>query len=314
MRPDLHVLGMHGLGDCIHARAAIRQLLPRHGRVWLETPWPCLYHDLRESGNLIVINKQSRLRTQRKNAEREAHAFSRRKPPLGTKQLRIWYPPDLVRHEGSVLRAMLRATKLDPERYDFSLPLPDAWQQRAAQLIEALAPDKPLLIYRPLVERTEWKGCDARNPDAAAYRELLESIREQFFVISVADLVPGVEWQPGDANWLGAEARLADVQFHKGELDIEILAALVQRAALTLSAPGFMVPLAQALGVPSVCVFGGYENGKSFSLGAKLAPHLAIEPINACDCFSHVHACDKRIDVPAAVARLQRFVGTWLPC
>ncbi|HJW51771.1 MAG TPA: hypothetical protein VJ501_07160, partial [Burkholderiaceae bacterium] len=251
---DVHVLGMHGMGDCIHARAIIRQLLQRYARVWLETPWPCLYHDLVESGKLILINKRSRLRTQAKNAERERAAFSKRRPPFGAAQVRIWYPPALVRERGSVLGAMLHATKLDESHYDFSLPLPDAWQIRAAELIEALAPTKPILIYRPLVERTEWNGCAARNPDAAAYRHLLEVIRDQFYVISVADLEPGVEWLTGDEM-------PADVQFHRGELDIEILAALTQRAALTFASPGFLVPLSQALAVPSVCVFGGYENG-----------------------------------------------------
>jgi hypothetical protein len=304
---DLLIQGMHGLGDNIHSRAAIRQLLPRYARVWLETPWPCLYHDLTASGKLMLLNKESKLRTQRKNAEREAAAFSKGKPPKNTQQLRIWYPPDAVRKHGSVLAAMLCTARLNPDLFDFSLPLPDAWQQRAAQLIEVLAPAKPIMIYRPLVERTEWQGCAARNPDAVAYRALFDAIREQFFCISIADLVPKVEWLSGGAM-------PADMHFHKGELDVEILAALVQRAALTFASPGFLIPLSQALGVPSVCVFGGYESGSSFSLGARLSPHLAIEPVTPCACFSHTHQCDKRINLPVAEMRLRRFVQTWLPC
>jgi ADP-heptose:LPS heptosyltransferase len=307
MSRDLHVLGMHGMGDCIHARAVIRQLVQRHERVWLETPWPCLYHDLAAPNKLMLINKVSSLRTQRKNAEREARAFSKGRPPGGTPQLRIWYPPDYVRQHGSVLGAMLAATKLDPDQYDFTLPLPDAWQQRADALIKKLAPGKPILIYRPLVLRPEWQGCAARNPDFAAYCALFDLIRDDFFCISVADLVPKIEWLVGGPM-------PADARFHHGELDVEILAALTQRAALTFASPGFMVPLSQALGVPSVCVFGGYENGSSFSLGAKLAPHLAIEPINPCACFMHTHQCDKRIDMPLAEYHLRNFIAEYTEC
>lgn len=301
---DVHVLGMHGMGDCIHARAIIRQLLERHDRVWLETPWPCLYHDLVSDGRLIIINKASALRTQKKNAQREANAYSKKLPARTVPKLRIWYPPDLVRKQGSVLGAMLHATSVDKEQYDFMLPVPDRWQRRAEVLLRSLRRNddhRPLLIIRPLVDRTEWKGCTARNPDHLAYRDLLTVFQHRFFTISIADLVPNVEW-------LTAGALPADAIFHRGELDIEIIAGLVQQAALTYASPGFMVPLSQAVGTPSICVFGGYENGSSFSLGAKLTPHLPVEPITPCQCFSHTHRCNKKIDVAAAARRIVTFI------
>lgn len=308
---EIHVLGMHGMGDCIHARAIIRQLLIRHTRVWLETPWPCLYHDFVADGRLVIIGKTSALRTQKKNALRESSVYSSKRPPTGAKKLRIWYPPNVVREQGSVLGAMLHSANVDKSAFDFTLPVHPKWQERADDLLFQLrvrhSNAKPLLIYRPLVERTEWSGCAARNPDHVAYRDLLAAVSSKYFTISVADLVPNVEW-------LASAPLPADVQFHAGELDIEILAGLVKRAALTYASPGFMVPLSQALRVPSVCIFGGYENATSFSLGAKLSPHLPIEPINPCICFSHTHACDKRIDVPAAVQAITTFAKEHLPC
>src|SRR3546814_2604756 len=90
---------------------------------------------------------------------------------------------------------------------------------------------------------------------------------------------------------------------HRGELDFETIAALTKKAGLMFSSPGFAVILAQSVGTPSVCVFGGYEAGYSFSAGAQWAPHLAIEPVNACDCFLHNHSCDKRIDLGCAGSR-----------
>src|SRR3546814_11400043 len=42
---SIYVQGMHGLGDNLHQRAILRHLMQSH-EVWLETPWPCIYHDL----------------------------------------------------------------------------------------------------------------------------------------------------------------------------------------------------------------------------------------------------------------------------
>jgi len=75
------------------------------------------------------------------------------------------------------------------------------------------------------------------------------------------------------------------------------------------SAAAVAKAVAQAVETPSVCVFGGYENGTSFSSGARYARHLAIEPITPCQCFKHDHACQKQVDMPLAVARLQAFIA-----
>jgi len=296
---DLHVLGMHGCGDNLHERALIRHLMKRH-RVWLETPWPSIFHDL-VGEQLHLVNKGSRLRTQAKNALREAALYSGRPPPRGCRTVRVWYSPQLVREHKSVLGAMLHQSGYGDAEPDFRMPVPDAWLERADAVIARLAPTKPILFYRPLNERTEWSGCAARNPDFEVYRAVGEHLRSKYFVISVADLEPGKEWLVGH--------RLqADAEFHAGELEFETLAALVQRSALVMSSPGFAVILAQAVGTPSVCVFGGYEAGYSFSLGARFTPHLAIEPIRPCPCFQHHHQCDKTTDLPAALSSLDAFL------
>jgi len=67
---------------------------------------------------------------------------------------------------------------------------------------------------------------------------------------------------------------------------------------------GFGVAMAQAVSTPSIVVFGGYESAKSFSLGAKLTPFVAIEPATPCDCFKHDHACDKRVDLDVQLPRV----------
>jgi len=296
----LHVVGMHGMGDNLHQRAAIRQLMLTR-TVYLETPWPCIYHDL-VGDRLKLIKKPTALRTQAKNLQREESKYDVVAPPPGIASTRVWYSGDEVRRAGgSVFVAMMRNVGCILEGADFRLPVPMMWRADLRELLDVDRITKPILVYRPLVERKEWSGCATRNPEIYAYYELLQLIRPLFHVVSVADLVPGVEWIAG-------KQIVADTEFHHGELTFEMLAALVQEAALTFCSPGFATILSQAVGTPSVCVFGGYENSQSFSFGSRFAPYLGIDPINPCTCFSHTHRCQKTIDVPRAMTRLLSYV------
>lgn len=298
MNRPYYVLGMHGLGDNLHQRAIVRQLLERE-RVMLETPWPSIYHDLADGHRLRLVRKGSTLRTQAKNVVREHGKYHNGVQPSTARMVRVWYTGEQVRRTGSILAAMMESVKCDYARADFRLPVPQAWTDQLAAVLPAT--DKPIMVYRPLVERTEWQGCRGRNPDFDAYLALFTAIRERFFVVSVADLVPKVEWTVGHPIE-------ADREFHVGELHFELLAALTKRAALMFCSPGFAPLLAQAVGTPSVCIFGGHESSITIAGGARMTPTLGIDPIKPCDCFDHHHQHDKRIDVPLAIERLRAFV------
>lgn len=294
----IYVTGMHGMGDNLHQRAVLRQLMVREP-VFLETPWPCIYEDM-VGPRLTLLNKNTILRTQLKNAKREAAKYSLVRIPVGARPLRISYSPQQVRDAGSVLAAMCGVAGVDYTSADFRLPVPDDWCARARVWTERWRPTKPLMIYRPLNERTEWKGCPVRNPDHRHYADLFRAIRDRYFVISVADVQPKAEWLVG-------EQVQADATCHAGELDFETLAALTYSAELVFTSPGFAVILAQAVGTAAVCVFGGYEDSRSFTGGARFSPYLGIDPIHPCQCFSHTHACRKQIDMPNALRRLTEF-------
>jgi ADP-heptose:LPS heptosyltransferase len=292
--------GMQGLGDNVHQRAVIRHLLACNPRTefWLKTSWPCLYHDL-VGDRLHVVDPATSLRTQRKNSIREQARYVL-PPRISRRRQRVSYNSRLVQKTGSVLGAMIRATLgHDIDNADFRLPVPAAWRAKADAVIGRQ--HKPVMVLRPLVVRTEWGGCAARNPDPVAYAALYNGIRDRFFVVSLADIVPGVEELVTDLR--------ADICFHKGELDIEAIAGLIFRAAVTFCSPGFAVPLSQAVGTPVIAVFGGFECSRSFSGGHRFAPTLGIDPINPCQCWSHTHNCDKRIDLPAAHADIEEFIA-----
>lgn len=280
--------GMNGMGDNLHQRAVVRELC-ESAQVWLRTPWPSLYHDL----PVKFLSPSTNLRTQNKNAAAERGKYSP-SAPAQAKTLRVHYPPTEVRARGSVLAAMSAVCGVRVG--DFSMPVPPEWHDEIPQFETG---GRPIIIYRPLVERKEWGGCRNRNPDAVAYGALFESIREDFCVVSVADLAPGVEWR------VDRDVR-ADVEFHSGELSVRALAALWRRAALVFTAPGFAVPLAQAVGTPVVAVFGGYEDSRSFMSGSP-TPYLGIDTVAPCRCFSHTHSCNKSINIDAARRRILEF-------
>jgi ADP-heptose:LPS heptosyltransferase len=229
--------------------------------------------------------------------------YSTAPPPAEAQVIHCAYPWRDAR-AGSVLGAMSKQCGVGLG--DFRLPVKPDWQEVADELIEALEPDRPLLITRPLLtvfERSNWgtsKAKQARNPDPAAYGELFAGIRERYFVISIADAIPAREKV--------VLPIAADREYHHGELELETLIALTARASLVYCSPCFLTVLAQAVQTPMVCVFGGFEGANSFSPGARYSPWLPIEPDNACVCWDWNCRHDKTIDTVAAALRIDRFI------
>jgi len=285
---------MHGLGDGLHQRAVVRELMQKH-ELWLHTPWPQLYHDLE---GLHLLRLEPTLRAMAVNQDRCTVLYGNNQlPPHGTPLETVVYPPLDVKSTGSVLGAM--AKHLGVPLGDFRMPVPEAWVHQALAL--PIDWDRPLLVYRPLVERSESRGYAVRNPDHEAYHALFSAIRQRFFVVSLASLAPGNEWKVGPQI-------TPDLTYEGGELQIETIAALVSLADLVWSAPGFGTVLAQAVCTPAVCVFGGFEDARSFSAGARFSPWLAVEPVHPCACWSHSCLHSKAIDLPRAHERIAAFL------
>jgi hypothetical protein len=156
------------------------------------------------------------------------------------------------------------------------------------------------MVYRPIVQRREWNGAN-RNPDPQAYAAIFDAVRDGFQVVSVADLVQHDEWI------VGPEQKV-DVRLHKGELTFEDMAVLWSSAALVFCNAGFAPVLAQAVGTPSITVYGGRECFKTTQrAGEHLAPTLGIDPDQTCDCMSERHVCPpKTITLPPPLTKPRR--------
>jgi ADP-heptose:LPS heptosyltransferase len=309
MKPPLHVIGMHGLGDCLHQRAVLRQLMQRYS-VMLDTSWPSLYHDLCEDG-LKLCRRPVSLRTQFKNAQRESDKFSSLRFAPGMRSMRIAYGGAQVLQTPSktILEVMCNATGTSFADADYRLPIPHAWRAGLFKKLGTLpdkAAERPWLVYRPLVGRREWASSLRRNADPAAYAAVLHEIQTagDFFTISVADLEAGQEWV------VGPDAK-ADLSFHAGELVFEALAALFEEANLVLTSSGFAAILAPAVGTPCISVVGGYEYPGCHDSAAKFAPYLSIGPETSCSCWTSRcnKICSKTIDLGAALPRVREFVS-----
>lgn len=293
-RTPLEVFGMAGIGDNLHQRAVVRELA-RTREVWLRTPWPQLYHDL---NGIRLVPHELRSRVSDKNSAAAARLYATDPIPPGAAPVSIGYGEGRVQRLGSVVAVMASSVGVTPGKFD--LPVPEDWK-RAARARVKVPKGRRLLVYRPLTERADMPATAARNPDPVAYKAIFDQLRPRFYVVSVADLEPGQEWQIS----LPIEP---DLELHCGELALEGLIGLFAIASLVYTAPGMATVLAQAVQTCAITVFGGYETAASFSHGA--GPRwLAVEPDRPCGCWNAAHACDKAIDIPAAIARVE----AWLP-
>lgn len=299
-RPSIVLDGHYGIGDAIHQRGVVRELMAEHD-VWLTTCHFRIFEDLVKRG-LKLLFKPCRLHAQAKTIEREREFFPLPvAPPAQAPRFTLTYNRDTIAKHGSIIEAMAACVGVKARPLDFSLPVPDAWMEAFKARFSWDTGGKPIMVYRPIVLRREWNGAN-RNPDPGAYSALFRAVRDKFFVVSVADLEDGVEWIVG-------QEEDADVKLHKGELTFEDMAALWREAAIGFFNAGFAPVLAQAVGTPSIVVYGGRESFRTTQrAGAHLAPTLGVDPDQTCDCQNERHDCgSKHITLEPAIGRVKDF-------
>lgn len=253
--------GMLGLGDGLFQRAFIKQM-PKP--LYLSTPWPFLYSDI---PGVQFIRPQTNLRTQAKNIARHADWIM---PPGRQPSRQIRYGAE------GIIPGMIAAFGIMPGEFDLP-PLPVfPWP-------------KKYVVVRPATVRSEWRA-DTRNPDPDyIWKAAMHARALGYDVISVADLQEGAEW-------IIEPEPYADARFHKGELPVEQLLALVKGAAAVIGGIGWLVPAALSAKVPAWIICGGQGgfNAPELICPAKSTITFAV-PDNFCRCRLKQHNCDKRI-------------------
>lgn len=252
-----------GLGDNLYERAFIKNL---KGPLYLDTPWPEIYSDV---PNVHFIRPQTTLRTQAKNIARHKNWIM---PPGRQPTRQIRYGAE------GIIPGMTACFGVAPAEFDLP-PLPPSPETGK------------YVVVRPVTVRQEWRA-DTRNPDPH-YVALAswEAYRRGYRVVSVADLQDGQEWLVGEYK------PYADVEYHKGELPVEELLALVRGAAAVIGGIGWIVPAALCAKVPAWIVCGGqggYNAPELITPKGQTNITFAV-PDNFCRCRQKIHGCDKRI-------------------
>lgn len=267
------IRGMHGLGDNLYQRAALRDFMRDDG-FYLSTSWPQLYadmahiHPVRPSG----ID----LRTQSKNLKTATGFVDMPERPI---RMRLAYPSD----DRTILDGLLCCLDHSPRRVRMN----GTHVERHPML-----PDKPYVLVRPVTTRSEWRA-DARAPDPEyIYSAAEAAAKAGYTVVSVADLEPGKEW---------AEEPLpeADIYWHSGELDVMGLMSCVKYASGVIGGVGWIVPASLAYKTPLLLIYGGWghDNGPHRLLDPRVdSAHIVqATPDDFCMCADWMHDCDKRI-------------------
>lgn len=272
MRPRLFE-GMYGLGDNIYQRAFLRY----YPGAYLRTPWPELYSDL----DIRCIRSETTLRTQHKNEMLTDYPFY--PVPRDARRIRVHYGPRDLRRGGIVDAFRHQFSVSGPLRFD--LPHFDACHS-------AIPTGRRIAIIRPATLRTEWAS-GSRNPEPQYLRQAAQILRRAgYFVVSVADTEPGVEWISGAAP-------AADLRLHHGELNIRQLCALYEQAACVVSPVGFSLPMAVGYNIPLFVVAGGCGGHNAPDIVT--SPEMSTEkirwamPEHYCRCTDAGHDCDKTI-------------------
>lgn len=268
---------MKGLGDNIYQRAFIKAL-PKP--VYLDTPWPEIYRDIPD---VHFIRPQTNLRTQAKNIARHADWVM---PPGRQPTRQIRYGAE------GIIQGMTASFGVMPGEFDLP-PLPPS------------PVEGKYVVVRPATVRSEWRA-DTRNPYSEyIWRAAFEAKVRGYWIVSIADLEDGKEWLDGDMP-------PADERYHKGELPVEQLLALVKGASAVIGGIGWVVPAALAAKVPAWIICGG-QGG--FNSPKQICPDgstitFAV-PDNFCLCRLKQHNCDKRIS--NYDAKLADWAGRHLP-
>lgn len=255
--------GMFGLGDGLYQRAFIKAM-PKP--LYLSTPWPILYSDI---PGVHCVRPQTNLRTQAKNIARHSSWLM---PPAKQPARYIRYGTE------GIIPGMIASFGVIPCEFDLP-PLPPSPETGK------------YVVVRPATVRSEWRA-DTRNPDphyinvAAHY-----AYHQGYRIISVADLQEGQEWLVGEMDYP------TDACYHKGELPVEQLLALVANASAVIGGIGWLVPAALSAKVPAWIICGGqggYNAPELITPKGQSNITFAV-PDNFCRCRLKIHSCDKRI-------------------
>lgn len=264
----IHIDGMRGLGDNIYQLGFVHALADQGHQVTVVTPWPELYKNVPD----IQFHRiHTTLRTQAKNMKRV---------PVELWSTETSFDKRLKIHYGAGVNI--------PDDFKKLFGVDPVWKFPKFKGLKLV---KPYIVVRPSTLRKEWFAA-SRNPKAGYINQVIDWLKSDYQIISVADFEDGQEW-PDDV------LPYADVKYHKGELSMTELMGLCQGAAGIVGGVGWIVPFAAVSNIPAFIICGG--NG-GYNHPDKLVNDTMnfdrlhfIKPDKYCMCIDMTHDCNKEI-------------------
>ena len=297
---DVFLDGLQGFGDQIYQRPFVRTALQRCQSVFLRTPLPEFYWDLKSGGRLKFVKWGTRLRTQRiLESGKPGHVWS--KPPSLTGKRRLAYTGRDLRRGVSILGSIRKHCGFIPAQ-DLSFPLKENWYNHARTALRcaSIAEGEPFVAVHWPTIRKEWRNI-SRNPDPDGWRALVKWVNTRYKTLSINDVDGRLEVFDGIPEQ-------ASSRYDAGECPVPVIAAILSMAQFCITSPGLWLPLGLSVSARIVLVVGGYLPSRLMVEPWMVkSDFLVIEPEKPCCCVQHEHSCEKRFDVGRALHALAGF-------
>jgi hypothetical protein len=133
-------------------------------------------------------------------------------------------------------------------------------------------------------------------------QEILKKLPKDIVKISVGYNEPNEEWPVDIID--------VDEDYSSGQLSITTVAALMNRAKLTVCPVGYATLMSIAVKGKCLSVFGGHV-GPSHIYDSRmdLRNHRYVAPDPFCDCFDLLHGCHKDINIDEGVVKMKELLN-----
>ena len=302
--PPLYIKDPYGFGDTIYLRSVVKHLSRIHETIYLRTTMPEIFWDL---PNIKFVRPiADRLWTQKEHIEKldknPNHKWENQVPP-GTKQ-RTWasYLATWIHKDASENAPLITTNPRGEEsttkyfenehgiqEFDFALPLKRAWIREARKVLDSLdTKGKKICIVRQPTVRPEWNNT-ARNPLIAHLQLLVNRYKDEYYFISLAHTKKGLEWFDEEVTGI-------DKKFHKGEIPLTTIFAILKLSDMVITYPDLFLLAAIAVRAKCFCIFGGCAKPEILIDKNMGLENLGwITPAPFCNCMRMEHKCNKKI-------------------
>lgn len=301
--PPLFIKGPYGFGDTIYLRSIVKHLAEQHKTIYLATTLPEVFWDLKNVKFVRpTINKLwTQLEHQKYLDECPDHKWE--KLPRGIAQrtwasfLATWIHEDTSENAKVITtnpRGEESTTKYFEnehgiKEFDFTLPLKREWIQEARKILSSLnTGGKKICIVRQPTVRPEWHN-SARDPDIRHLQLLINKYKDEYYFVSIAHTKKNIEW-------FDEEVKGIDMKFHKGEIPLTIIFAILKLADMVITYPDLFLVASVAVRAKCFCIFGGCAKPQVIldkNMGLQNLSWVAPQPF--CNCQRMKHKCYKKI-------------------